>query len=573
MSGSRACRFALASLLLVTACGVRSALSGANADRDASMQTPVEVHPETLPVARLRRGYDAQLSATGGIGAPYTFVVVEGAPPPGLSLSSAGVLSGTPTARGTFSFTVRATDGARNSGERAYTFVVDGPRWMAQFLFISTTSTRSGIALVDYTDASKPVHVLNEDHANYATFSPDGLLLSYTNGLGAGAADAFVLDVSGEVPGIPFELLETGTVTHGGSLAWSPDATRITYVQGSGPVKDLWIASVDASGVTSRVQVASDVSPTRDVTWPTQNAIYFFDAMRRPSFVYFIGGAPVRTTFDLPEGAVMALSEDGATALLLDASGTYLLGDVETGDTDPLPAGHTLWEASPTFAALIGRNQSTGAYALHEVMGLDVGPVRATGTITNLFAPISFPHALPLLAQVEQSRIFVTAYGDPVVTRTELSGGYANPSNPVFSFDDTRMAFSASGTVWVSAVNGTRIEAPTTSTTLSGTPRLSFAPSAPLLLAESPAPTTSQLVDLADAARPTVRTIPHALSWTEATWSRDSTHIAFLGGGVTSGRFLKIVDASDPTAEPRIVFSCSSVPSRPLCPGSPTFQP
>jgi hypothetical protein len=44
--------------------------------------------------------------------APYTWTVSGGALPTGMALSSAGVLSGTPTAFGTFSFTVTVTDSA-----------------------------------------------------------------------------------------------------------------------------------------------------------------------------------------------------------------------------------------------------------------------------------------------------------------------------------------------------------------------------------------------------------------------------------------------------------------------------
>jgi uncharacterized protein (TIGR03437 family) len=49
------------------------------------------------------------LAATGGF-APYTFFISTGAIPAGLSLSPAGLLSGTPTAAGTFTFTVQVTD-------------------------------------------------------------------------------------------------------------------------------------------------------------------------------------------------------------------------------------------------------------------------------------------------------------------------------------------------------------------------------------------------------------------------------------------------------------------------------
>jgi hypothetical protein len=53
----------------------------------------------------------ATLTAANGT-APYTWAITSGALPTGLSLSSAGVLSGTPTAFGTFNFTVTVTDSA-----------------------------------------------------------------------------------------------------------------------------------------------------------------------------------------------------------------------------------------------------------------------------------------------------------------------------------------------------------------------------------------------------------------------------------------------------------------------------
>ncbi|MCX7170528.1 MAG: CHRD domain-containing protein [Proteobacteria bacterium] len=55
--------------------------------------------------------YSQTLTATGGF-TPYTWAVANGALPAGLSLSTAGVISGTPTAAGSSSFTVRVTDSA-----------------------------------------------------------------------------------------------------------------------------------------------------------------------------------------------------------------------------------------------------------------------------------------------------------------------------------------------------------------------------------------------------------------------------------------------------------------------------
>jgi hypothetical protein len=49
------------------------------------------------------------LSATGGV-QPYTWSVVTGALPAGLSIGSDGTVSGTPTSAGTFTFTIQAAD-------------------------------------------------------------------------------------------------------------------------------------------------------------------------------------------------------------------------------------------------------------------------------------------------------------------------------------------------------------------------------------------------------------------------------------------------------------------------------
>jgi sugar lactone lactonase YvrE len=91
----------------------------------------IAVSPASLPAAQVNVAYSQALTASGG-SAPYTFKVTAGSLPAGLTLGSAGVLSGTPTANGSFTFTVTATDsstgtGAPFSGASTYTFTVNAP--------------------------------------------------------------------------------------------------------------------------------------------------------------------------------------------------------------------------------------------------------------------------------------------------------------------------------------------------------------------------------------------------------------------------------------------------------------
>ncbi len=67
--------------------------------------------PAATPGASVGVAYSASLSSmvSGGT-APYTYAISSGALPPGLTLSSEGVISGTPTSPGSFSFSVTVTD-------------------------------------------------------------------------------------------------------------------------------------------------------------------------------------------------------------------------------------------------------------------------------------------------------------------------------------------------------------------------------------------------------------------------------------------------------------------------------
>lgn len=63
----------------------------------------------TMPNGNVGIAYTTSLTGTGGV-APYTFAVVGGSVPTGLTLNSDGTWSGSPTTTGTFNFDVTITD-------------------------------------------------------------------------------------------------------------------------------------------------------------------------------------------------------------------------------------------------------------------------------------------------------------------------------------------------------------------------------------------------------------------------------------------------------------------------------
>lgn len=76
-----------------------------------------------LPSPFLGSTYSMQLQAVGSNG-PFTWAVTAGSLPNGLTLSSGGLLSGTPIAPGTYSFTVTVTDASNNTATMSYSLVV-----------------------------------------------------------------------------------------------------------------------------------------------------------------------------------------------------------------------------------------------------------------------------------------------------------------------------------------------------------------------------------------------------------------------------------------------------------------
>ncbi len=86
---------------------------------DCTSCPSIQISPSSLPDSVLNTAYNQTLTASGGA-SPYTFNVSSGTLPNGITLSPAGVLSGTPTVTGTFNFTVTATDDDGCTGLRTY---------------------------------------------------------------------------------------------------------------------------------------------------------------------------------------------------------------------------------------------------------------------------------------------------------------------------------------------------------------------------------------------------------------------------------------------------------------------
>ena len=81
--------------------------------------------PATLPNGAVGTAYSQQLSAAGGTPL-YHYAVTGGSPPNLVTLSTGGLLSGTPSTAGTYNFTVTATDSGGVTGSQNYSITIAG---------------------------------------------------------------------------------------------------------------------------------------------------------------------------------------------------------------------------------------------------------------------------------------------------------------------------------------------------------------------------------------------------------------------------------------------------------------
>jgi len=150
---------------------------------------PLTITTEALPDGIVGTQYSATLSASGGT-APYTWSLVSGSLPTDLTLSNAGVISGTPSAAGTYNFTVKVEDSSSPKKQATKQLSINVNE-QTQPLTITTEALPDGIVGTQYS----------------ATLSASGGIPPYTWSISSGSLpNGLILSPStGAISGTPIE--------------------------------------------------------------------------------------------------------------------------------------------------------------------------------------------------------------------------------------------------------------------------------------------------------------------------------------------------------------------------------
>jgi hypothetical protein len=194
---------------------------------DASHQVTIQVVPPvaitttSLPNAPYRTAYSVNLTAAGGQPA-YQWSLVSGNLPQGLTLSSFGQITGSPTAApGTYSFTVKVTDSAEpaqsDTRQLSITVVKGATTLVVDPVLIQTSGLNIKVGVVSATLTG-----------GFPAVGIAGQTIVFTSGTTTVCTG--VTDASGRVARCPVDTLKTlkmianGTVkgTYAGNATWNP---------------------------------------------------------------------------------------------------------------------------------------------------------------------------------------------------------------------------------------------------------------------------------------------------------------------------------------------------------------
>ncbi|AWH29276.1 autotransporter outer membrane beta-barrel domain-containing protein [Stenotrophomonas sp. YAU14A_MKIMI4_1] len=345
----------------------------------------VVIAPATLPGGVVATAYSQTLTSSGGI-APYTYAVVSGALPPGLALSSAGVLSGTPTTAGSYTFVLRSTDDAGYNASQSYTLVISEALPVAtddtattlaqQAVTIPVTGNDTGV-ITAIAVASAPAHgtavvsglnVVYTPAANY--FGADSFTY-IASGPGGSSAAATVAIAVNALP-VPVGQPRAGVVTLAGQAVLIDAAVGAS----GGPFTGVTLVSAPATGTTTVDGTIITYTPLATTSGP-QNIVYTLNNS-------FGASAPITTTVTVNAVPVAASQRLTANA------GVPVVVELTNGATGGPFTAATLVSLSPANAgtatiAASGSGANAGYRLTFTPAAAFSGTATATFTLANAF--------------------------------------------------------------------------------------------------------------------------------------------------------------------------------------------
>jgi uncharacterized protein with beta-barrel porin domain len=381
----------------------------------------------------------SQTNVGSGGATPYTYTLSAGALPAGTTLNSlTGTVSGTPTAAGAFSYTIKATDSTTPTAQTA-TQVVSGTIAPAT---LTLTSTASATTQIGQSYSQTNVRSGGATPYTYSVFAgllPAGTTLNASTGTVSGtptAAGAFSYAIKVTDSGSP--TAQTATQVMSGTIA----PATLTLVSAASNTTQLGQfyrqTNVGSGGATPYTYSVSAGALPAGITLNASNGTVFGTPTASGAFSYTVkvtdSGSPTAQTATQTVSGTIAPATLTATQAI--ASTTFTVNHAATSFTPVTGSGGAAplaYGVSPSLPTGLSMNSSTGAItgtptvtssaATYTVTVTDANSATATATFS---LAVSNPSLNVSLAVSSGSPL----YGVPVTFTATLSGG-SSPTGTV----------------------------------------------------------------------------------------------------------------------------------------------
>jgi hypothetical protein len=403
--------------------------------------------PSPLPSGLPGTPYSQNLSAAGGL-APYSFSVITGALPAGLTLAAGGTLSGTPTTSGVSNFTIRVLDGSTPPQNFQRNFALS----INPVLTVTTLSVPAGAVGSSYSTqlqaSVNPPLAWSLASGNLPpgiSLSGGGLLLGTPTSTGT---FAFTVKVTSESPSQ--EATRSFQIVVGAALSMTttttPPGTRFvpymtTLAATGGVTPYTW--TLVSGGLPAGLSLSSAgvISGTPTTVGTSNFSVRVADAggatVSRGFSIAIIQGVLQITTTSIPGGV-----QGFAYSQQLEASGgpTPFTWSLAGGALPPgfslTPAGVLQGNATAPFNGTLSvRVTDATAAAVSRDLTLVIGPPLGTVSLNGLAAKISPAQQMPIAVSL--------ASPYPAELQGTLNLTFA--STAVVPVDDPAVQFSTGG--------------------------------------------------------------------------------------------------------------------------------